>query len=216
MAADTVVLVAAGGLAREALAAVRASGELRVIGMVDDDPSLAGSRIDGVEILGGLDAVDALTDCGYLICAGAGRTRAVIAGRLAERGVGPERFATVVHPTASIPSGTVVGVGSIVLAGVVVTANAALGDHLVAMPHAVITHDADIGDFVTLCANVSLGGGVTLGPRAYLGMGASVRQGVRIGADATLGMGSVLLTDLPAGEIWAGVPAAPLRPKAMS
>jgi acetyltransferase-like isoleucine patch superfamily enzyme len=42
-------------------------------------------------------------------------------------------------------------------------------------------------------------------------MNASVREGVSLGTDAVLGMGAALLTDLPDGETWAGVPARRLR-----
>ena len=41
-------------------------------------------------------------------------------------------------------------------------------------------------------------------------MNAGVREHVRVGAGATLGMGAALLGDLPAGQVWAGVPARTL------
>jgi len=108
-------------------------------------------------------------------------------------------------------------VGTILLAGTVLTADVTVGAHVVTMPHVVFTHDDTAEDFATLCAGVALGGRVSVGARAYLGMNASVRQGIRVGKDATLGMGSVLLTDLPDGECWAGVPAKQLtRTKASS
>ena len=66
-------------------------------------------------------------------------------------------------------------------------------------------------DYATLAAGVSLGGGVRIGEAAYLGMNASVRQQQTVGREAVVGMGSVVVADVPDGEVWAGVPARPLR-----
>jgi acetyltransferase-like isoleucine patch superfamily enzyme len=38
-----------------------------------------------------------------------------------------------------------------------------------------------------------------------------IRERVSIGEGSLIGMGAIVLADVPQGEVWAGVPAAPLR-----
>jgi sugar O-acyltransferase (sialic acid O-acetyltransferase NeuD family) len=207
MSVQPILLLAAGGLAREVLAVQLNRVDCRVVGFLDDDVALHGTAIDGVPVLGGLDVAKQHPEAGLLVCAGSGQARSAIVARLSDWGVDDARYARVIDPSIRIPSTCTVGVGSILLANTVLTADVTVGRHVVAMPHVVLTHDDAIEDYATLCAGVALGGGVTVGSCAYIGMNASVRQGLRIGVCATLGMGSALLTDLPDGERWAGVPA---------
>ncbi|TIC79537.1 acetyltransferase [Nocardioides sp. GY 10113] len=208
------VLVAASGLAREVAAMVGLVPEHHVVAYVDDDPALAGTEIDGVPVVGGIDALaDTHLEADVLICAGRGRSRQAIVDRLTRLGVSPDRYATVVHPTASVPQGCTLGAGTILLAQVVLTAQVTIGRHVVAMPQVTLTHDDVVGDFATLCAGVSLGGSVDVGERAYLGMNASVRENLTVGRDSTLGMGSALTRHLPDEQIWAGIPARPISSK---
>lgn len=208
--ATPLILVAASGLAREVLALVRAHGGYEVVGFLDDDVARHGTTLDGVPVLGGLDAVTEHPEAELLVCAGKGASREQIVDRLDELGVFPIRYTTVVHPTVDVPSGCEVGVGSIVLAGVALTAAVTVGSHVVVMPNATLTHDCVLQDFSTVCAGVTLGGSVVVGRAAYLGMNASVRENVRVGQGATLGMGAALLQDQPDRATWVGVPARPL------
>lgn len=212
--ATSLILVAASGLAREVLAGLRTHAVAPVVGFLDDDPARHGTSIDGVPVLGPLEAVREHPYAELLVCAGQGTAREQIVERLVHLGVGPLRYATFVHPTVEVPAGCEVGAGSIVLAGVVLTADVTVGEHVVVMPNATLTHDCVLQDYSTVCAGVALGGSVVVGHGAYVGMNASVRQSVHVGARATLGMGAALLTDQPDGETWAGVPARPLARRA--
>ncbi len=204
------VLVAGGGLARETAVAARAAGRV-VLGCLDDDPATWGREVGpGLRSLGGVDDAGTYAGSQFLVCAGKGAVRERLVARLGALGVGDDRFATLVHPDASLAVDTVLGAGAVMLAGVVATSGVVIGDHVVCMPNVVLTHDDRLGDYATLCAGVVLGGSVSVGRAAYIGMATSVREGTRVGAGALVGMGAVVLHDVGRDETWVGVPAAPL------
>jgi sugar O-acyltransferase (sialic acid O-acetyltransferase NeuD family) len=206
------ILVGASGLAREVIAGlagsriIDSSDDHKVIGLLDDRASLHGSEMSGVPVLGPVDSAVVYDDARFLVCVGSGQARSMIVDRLARSGIRDDRYATVLDRQMSTESSSI-GPGSILLAGVTLTAGVTVGAHVVMMPRVVCTHDDRIASFVTLCAGVVLGGGASVGTRSYIGMNASVREGVRIHRDSVLGMGAALLQDLPAGGVWAGVPA---------
>lgn len=202
---EGLLLLGASGLAREVLAA----GIAGVTGILDDDPARHGGELAGVPVLGGLDLA-AQRDEQLLVCVGPSAARRTIVRRLAEAGVGDDRYGVFVARSARVGATSEVGPGGILLDSVVVTADARIGRHVVVMPNCTITHDDVLEDFSTLAAGVALGGTVRIREAAYVGMNASVRQGLTVGADATVGMGAAVLADVPNEQTWAGVPARPL------
>jgi acetyltransferase-like isoleucine patch superfamily enzyme len=52
---------------------------------------------------------------------------------------------------------------------------------------------------------------ITIGDRVWIGSHATVLKGVTIGDDAVIAAGAVVTADIPAREIWGGVPARRLR-----
>lgn len=210
------LIVGAGGFARETAQAVAALNDVRptwrLLGFLDDDPRLHGNVIDGVRVLGDLVSVHQLTGAKIVVCVGNPKAYDVRA-RIVERlGLPDHRYATVVHPAAQVSQSSSVGPGSVLLACATLTAGVEVGAHVAVMPQAVLTHDVVVGDYVTIASGVLLGGGVRVEQGAYLGAGALIREHVVIGAHAQVGMGSVVLHDVPEAEIWVGAPARVLRP----
>ncbi|WP_341720449.1 acetyltransferase [Micromonospora sp. FIMYZ51] len=211
----SLVIVGAGGFARETVAAVRAVNDLRpswrLLGFLDDDPGLHGTERVGLPVLGGTDRLAELGDPAIVVCVGNPRDHTVRRRVVHRLALPAERYATIVHPGAHLGTACSVGPGTVLLAGVVLTADVTVGGHVAVMPHAVLTHDAVVSDHVTIASGARLGGGTVLRPGAYLGAGALIREGVTVGEGSLVGMGAVVLRDVPPGEVWAGNPARRLR-----
>ncbi|WP_306636833.1 NeuD/PglB/VioB family sugar acetyltransferase [Pseudarthrobacter siccitolerans] len=201
------ILIAASGLAREVLAMVRASGQYDVAGLLDDDEEINGVSVDGAPVLGSIDDAPYYTHALLLVCLNSGRARESIVERLTAMGIQNSRYATAVDPSVQYPEGCRIGRGSILLRNVTLTASVTLGSHVVAMPSVTFTHDDDVADFASFAAGVSLGGGVRIGRAASLGMNSCVRERTLVGDYTTVGMGAAVLSNVPNGETWVGVPA---------
>jgi sugar O-acyltransferase (sialic acid O-acetyltransferase NeuD family) len=207
------VLVGAGGLAREALEIIAAINRIAptwdLLGLLDDDPARHGTLVGGVEVLGPAEAVhdhpEALVHAAVATPRDPLRRLALV-GRL---GLPDERYATLVHPGAVIPASASLGPGCLLHPTTVLTADVTVGAHVVAMPAVVLTHDDVIEDGVTFGAGARVGGAVRIGRGAYIGQGALVRENLEVGRGALVGMGAVVTRSVPAGETWVGVPAAP-------
>jgi sugar O-acyltransferase (sialic acid O-acetyltransferase NeuD family) len=210
------VVVGAGGFGRETVEAVRAltacGAGWRLLGYLDDDPALAGSIVDGTPVLGGITELKNLPEAFVVVCTGRPDNYVSRPSLVRALDLPAERYATIVHPTASVSTSSQVGRGSVLLAHAALTAAVSVGSHVAVMPHVTLTHDDVVGDFATLASGARLGGSVRIGCGAYVGAGALVREGRAIGSWALVGMGAVVTTDVPAAQVWAGVPARYLRP----
>lgn len=215
------LIVGAGGFSRETAEAVRAINAVRpawnLLGFLDDDPARHGTLVDGTPVLGPIELVHEHPHAQVVLTTGRPDnyvSRRIIADRL---GLDDDRYATIVHPAATVGTTCEVGAGSVLLAHADLTVAVVVGRHVAMMPQVVVPHDARVGDFATLTSGVRLGGGCRVGEGAYLGAGACVREGREIGAWALIGMGSVVTRDVPPMRVWWGSPArdkgqAPLPP----
>jgi sugar O-acyltransferase (sialic acid O-acetyltransferase NeuD family) len=211
------IILGTGGNCLDILDAVLSMNETgterqyRVIGFLDDDSASHGKEVCGLPVLGALDMAPEFAGCSFVNGIGSprnfwrkpsiiGRTRADL-----------DRFATVVHPAASLSRFATLGPGTVLLQHVTVNARARLGAHVLVLPGAVISHDAELGDYTTVASGACVAGAVRVAEGCYLGAKCAINTGVKLGRHCLVGMGAVVLRDADECSVVAGNPARKLR-----
>lgn len=206
-----IVILGGGGTAAEfAEAAVVAGNE--VLGMLKDD-----SKAESWPILGAMPdwaalPADVLFFCGFGSAA-SHRIRLDVLARLA---IPPHRYATIVHPQASVSPSAILEAGTGVLAFASIGAQVRVGAHVEVLQSCIVGHDSWLEDGVLLAGGANLASHVQVGRGVYIGAGACVRNGVRVGAGALIGMNATVLGDVAADAVVAGTPAVPIASRASS
>jgi sugar O-acyltransferase (sialic acid O-acetyltransferase NeuD family) len=168
----------------------RSTGTTPVLGRDEDLPALVRSG----SIDGGLVGVGAT----------ALPKRKALFDRLREAAL---EIPSLIHPRATLSTSTRVGMGSVVFPAVVLGTGVTIGDNAVIYSATVVEHDCRIGDHVYLSPGVLLSGAVVVEVGAFIGTGAVILPGLTIGKQAVVAAGAVVVADVAAGEVVAGVPA---------
>ena len=207
------IIIGTGGNALDILDIVDALNAVQpaweVAGFLDDSRP-RGSTFEGFEILGGLRDAATFADRLFLNAIGSDRSYRKRPETIAQTNLASEKFATLIHPGASVSRRAKLGSGTCVNPGVVIAGGSTIGSHVWLGSGSVIGHDVAIADFAMIAPQAVLSGFARVEQAAYVGAGAYVRQRVTIGERALVGLGSVVIADVAAKTTVVGNPARPL------
>lgn len=209
-AKEKLVVFGAGGHAKVVIDIIEQQGVYAIAGLLDDDLRHRGKLFFGYPVLGTRADLAALKSAQLrhaVVTIGDNASRAAVAAYLDQHGW---RFASAVHPRASIGRGVEIGPGSVIMAGCVVNADAYLGAQVIVNTGATVDHDCRIEDAVHIAPGCHLCGGVSVGRGSLLGAGSTVTPGVRIGCKVIVGAGSTVIRDVVDEARVSGSPARPL------
>lgn len=204
----SLILLGAGGHARETYALILAAGMVdRFAGFAEDDAptgkSLYGHPVYNTEELAHRDPA------GIALCAAIGSPgRRRLVEYFEAKGF---VFETLWHPSAQRGPQVEVGRGSMVAANTVLVADLKIGNHVVLNVGSIVSHDSSVGDFTTISPGSCLNGGVHVGADVFVGTGAVLIPGVSVGDRAVIGAGACVTHDVEPGTTVAGVPAKVIR-----
>lgn len=213
-AAGKIAVFGAGGFGLEVAMLIEqinaAGGRWELVGFFDDGRA-PGEVVNGLPVLGGMDALNAWPEpLAVAIAIGAPGPRRKVVGRVSNPHVA---HPVLVHPSVICGNRAYVaiGEGSIVCAGTIITTNIAIGRHVIINLACTVGHESTIGDFASLMPAVNISGEVVVGPGTYWGTGAKVINGKAVGENTVIGAGAVVVTDLPADVTAVGCPARAIK-----
>ncbi|WP_226536279.1 acetyltransferase [Fictibacillus halophilus] len=172
------------------------------ISFLDDDLSIKSSM--GLEIIGTSDDISSHID-DYEIIVGIGNnaTRKSIHEMLEAVGAS---IPFLIHPHAVVGDQVEIGVGTVVMAGVVINCCTNIGKGCIVNTGSTIDHDNKIEDFVHISPGVHLAGTVNIGQSSWLGIGSIVSNNTIITSGCKIGAGSVVIKDVTEPGVYVGVP----------
>lgn len=209
------VLLGAGGTARDVLSLVedlnREKKRYCCVAMLDDDEKLWGREIQGVPITGPLADAKRYGSALVVNTLGSPHNYRCRHEAPALLGLSPKRFATLVHPTASVSTFASIGEGAIIMPHVVLLSGVTVGLQVLILAGTVLNHDVYIGNYTILASAVNVSGAVKIGSCSYIGSGACLIQGIQVGEKAFVGMGSIVRKNVSPSTVVVGNPARLLR-----
>lgn len=216
-AAQDVIILGTGGNCVDLLDTIEeincaaAADRYRCAGFLDDNSATWGKQICGSEVLGPLDCAGRFPGALFINGIGSPANFWKKQEIIARTGVSLDRFATLVHPTASVSRLARLAPGVVIFQHVTITSNVEVQPHVIVLPNSVISHDTSVGAYTCIAGCVCVSGRVRIGTSCYLGSNCSIINDASIGDYCLVGMGSVVIRDVPENSVVVGSPARVIR-----
>ena len=171
-----------------------------------EDPWAKSSQVLGFPVHSVVD-VNKYSNVEFAIAIGDNYRRWEISKNLSDRCECP-RFATIIHPNASVSKFAQIDPGVIVCAGAFVGPNAHIGENVILNSNSSTDHDCIIEPFGSLGPKATLGGNSTIGFRSAICISATVLHGIKVAQDVVVGASSLVNKSIKnKNSVWYGVPA---------
>jgi sugar O-acyltransferase (sialic acid O-acetyltransferase NeuD family) len=148
-------------------------------------------------------------DSDFFVAVGDNLTREKIQEKLQSVGAS---IVTLVHPSAVIAGDVDIGIGTAIMAGVVINSATIIGKGCIINTNASLDHDNILGDYVHISPGVNIAGSVKIGHGTWIGIGASVINNIEISAKCMIGAGAVVTSNIVEKGIYVGMPAKLIKP----
>lgn len=203
------IVIGAGGIGAEIADAVdeinKNAQVWKLLGFLDDKKK-KGSKINGYPVLGTTADARNFEDCSYILAVGNSKNYHVRKKLFEKLGIDLKRYATIIHPQATVSPHSTVGHGSLVLAGARIMPNTRIGNHTFILTNAYVGHDGVVQDFVTITNSASICGVTNIEEGCYIGANSSIIERITIGKWSLIGLGAVVLKNVPPFSVVVGNP----------
>lgn len=198
------LILGAGGHGKVVAETAMLTGLWDEIAFLDNDSTL--NRVIGIPVIGTFDTYHnhKETYSNAIVAIGNNHNRLTWLTTLEQAGY---KIPVIIHPSSILSGFCEIESGTVVLAGVVVNANARIAKGCILNTSSTIDHDCVIGNGVHISPGTNISGTVTINDFSWLGVGSKIVNNITIGSNVIVAAGAVVINDIPDSVMVAGVPA---------
>ena len=199
---DKLIIIGASGHGKVVADIAIKMNKWQSIAFLDDDKAIKTSM--GLEVIG--KTADAFTnkeEADFFVAIGSNTTREKIQEKLIEKGL---NVVSLIHPSAVIGTDVEIGIGTAVMAGVVINSSSRIGKGCIINTSSSLDHDNVIEDYVHISPGVRAAGSVRVGKGSWIGIGSVIGNNVNICSGCKVGAGAVVVKDITKSGTYVGVP----------
>jgi len=199
---DKLIIIGASGHGKVVADIAIKMNKWQSIAFLDDDESIKTSM--GFEVIGKTaDVFIYKNEADFFVAIGSNTTREKIQEKLIEQGL---NVVSLIHPSAVIGTDVEIGIGSVVMAGVVINSSSRIGKGCIINTSSSLDHDNVIEDYVHISPGAGIAGTVKVGKGSWLGTGSIISNNVNICNGCIVGAGAVVVKDIAEPGTYVGVP----------
>ena len=200
-----IIIVGAGGHAKEVAFLIDRLKDYNLIGFVDDNQKNYGKTIYGKEYLGTSQfLLDYKTKMAVVIGIANPLVKKKLYTYLKQNA--NLFFPNIIDPTALIGHDIKIGVGNVLMPYTTYTSDISIGDFNMFNINTTVGHDTIIENFNAFFPNVSISGNTHIGSCNQFGVGTKIIQEVSVGNENITGAGSVVIRNIDNYTKNVGVP----------
>lgn len=199
---DKLLIIGASGHGKVVADIAIKTNKWKCISFLDDDESI--KTCLGLKVVGkSADAFIYKSEADFFVAIGNNATREKIQENLEVEGLS---IVSLIHPNATIGSDVEIGIGSVVMAGVIINSSSKIGKGCILNTSCSIDHDNVIEDYVHISPCSCLAGTVRVGKGSWVGIGSVISNNINICSSCKLGAGAVVVKDITEVGTYVGVP----------
>lgn len=192
---DKLIIIGASGHGKVVADIAIKMNKWQSIAFLDDDESI--KTCLGFHVIGkSSDASNYIDEADFFIAIGNNEIRERVQENLLYEGFS---VVILVHPDAVIGIDVQIGIGTVVMAGVVVNSSTRIGKGCIINTSSSLDHDNSIEDYVHISPGTRTAGSVAVGKGSWLGIGSTVSNNINICSGVTVGAGAVVVNDICSG-----------------
>lgn len=178
----------------------------RFIGILDDNPSVQGTKLRDIPVVGVLTDAKKFSNAKFVFGIGSLKTRTIREEILNRTGLTSEDFVTIAHPSAVIDRTANVGHGCIFHSGVVIGNDAVIEPFSIIAVNSAIGPYVKIGSFSMITSLVLVLTGAEIGKMVFIGSHSLITEKVKVGDYTMVGVGTIVSRNIDSGLFVLGNP----------